>query len=200
MKVFLCLVFVSIVAITYAQQPVQKAVDDNNLSLDARYKEMKSASQTFKDYKVIKETVLDKVWKIATDTIAKTEQQLVQAQTEIDGLKEELSAMRNAISEQEASIKDVVYDSTHISVLGIPFLKSIFILLVAAIIGGLAFLISLVFARMKIANSLVKEKTLIADSIAHEFEEFKKRSMEKHTKLSRELQNERNKWQEYRKM
>jgi Skp family chaperone for outer membrane proteins len=85
-------------------------------------------------------------------------------------------------------------------VLGIPFLKSIFILLVAAIIAGLAFLISLVFARMKIANSLVKEKTLIADSIAHEFEEFKKRSMEKHTKLSRELQNERNKWQEYRKM
>lgn len=200
MKVSLCLVFVSIVAMTYAQQPAQKAVDDKNLSLDARYKEMKSASQTFKDYKVIKETVLDKVWKIATDTIAKTEQQLVQAQTDIDSLKEELSTMRNAMSEQEASIKDVVYDSTHISVLGIPFLKSIFILLVAAIIGGLAFLISLVFARMKIANSLVKEKTLIADSIAHEFEEFKKRSMEKHTKLSRELQNERNKWQEYRKM
>jgi hypothetical protein len=185
---------------TYAQQPVQKAVDDKNLSLDARYKEMKSASQTFKDYKVIKETVLDKVWKIATDTIAKTEQQLVQAQTEIDSLKEEVSAMRKSMSDQEASIKDVVYDSTHISLLGIPFLKSIFILLVAAIIVGLAFLISLVFARMKIANSLVKEKTLIADSIAHEFEEFKKRSMEKHTKLSRELQNERNKWQEYRKM
>jgi uncharacterized protein HemX len=200
MKVFLCLWLVSIVGVINAQQPAQKVVEDKNLTLEARYKEMKSTSQTFKDYKVIKETVLDNVWKITADSIKETEQKLANANKEIEGLKEQLSTIRKSMETQEASIKDVVYDSTHISVLGVPFAKSLFILLVAAIIGGLGFLLSLAFARVKIANSLVKEKTLIADSIAHEFEDFKKRSMEKHTKLSRELQNERNKWQEHRKL
>jgi hypothetical protein len=200
MKVFLCLFLVSIVGATYAQQPVQKAVEDVNLTLEGRYKEMKSASQTYKDYKVIKETVLDKVWKITTDSIKRKEQQLAEAKNEIDGLQEQLRTSRKSMADQEASIKDIVYDSTHITVLGIPFAKSLFILLTAAIVGGLGFLLSMAFARVKIANSLVKEKTLIADSIAHEFEDFKKKSMEKYTKLSRELQNERNKWQEHRKL
>jgi Skp family chaperone for outer membrane proteins len=85
-------------------------------------------------------------------------------------------------------------------VLGIPFTKGFFILFVAAVIGALAIVLSIAFARVKIASSLVKEKTLIADSTVLEFDDFKKKAMEKQTKLSRELQNERNKWQEYRKL
>jgi hypothetical protein len=181
-------------------QPAQKAVEDKNLNLDERYKEMKSTSQTFKDYKVIKEVVLDKVWKITADSIAKKEGQLADAEKEIAALKDELTAVRNSMKAQETSMEEVIYDSTHISVLGVPFSKTVFILLSAAVIGGLVFVLSIAFARVKIANSLVKEKTLIADSMTHEFEDFKKKSMEKQTKLSRELQNERNKWQEYRKL
>jgi len=200
MKVFLCFFLVSIVGVIYAQQPAQKVIEDKSLTLEARYKEMKAASQTFKDYKVIKETVLDKVWKITADSIKEKEKQLAEAKKEIDDLNEQLNTTRKSMEARESSIQEVVYDSTHISVLGIPFTKGFFILLTAAIVGGLGFLLSLTFARVKIANSLVKEKTLIADSITHEFEDFKKKSMEKQTKLSRELQNERNKWQEYRKL
>jgi hypothetical protein len=181
-------------------QPALKAVEDKNLNLQERFQEMKEGSQTFKDYKVVKESVLDKVWVITGDTIKKKEQQLAEAKTQIASLHEELKSTRNAMEAQQASIKDVLYDSTHISVLGIPFPKGVFLVLAAAIIGGLAFTLSLFLARMKMLNGHVKEKALIADSISHEFEEFKKKAMEKQTKLSRELQNERNKWQDYRKV
>jgi len=193
--------FLSIVTCSLAySQPAQKAVEDKSLNLEERYKEMKSASQTFKDYKVIKETVLDKVWQITTDSIQKQEQRLADAKSQITSLQEELKSTRNTMEVQKASIEDIVYDSTHISVLGIPFPKVVFILLAAAIVGVLAFILSIAFARMKMLQGDLKEKALIADSIAHEFEEFKKKSMEKQTKLSRELQNERNKWQDYRKV
>ncbi len=181
-------------------QPAEKVVEDKDLNLEERYKEMKSTSQTFKDYKVIKEIVLDKVWKITADSIAKKEGQLAEAEKEIATLKDELTSVRNSMQAQQTSMEEVVYDSTHISVLGVPFSKAVFILLSAAVVGGLAFVLSIAFARVKIANSLVKEKTLIADAMTHELEDFKKKSMEKQTKLSRELQNERNKWQEYRKL
>jgi len=198
MRVVCSFFFVLMVGISYAQ-PSQVAAEDENLDLQARYKVMKSGSQTFKDYKVIKEAVLDKVWKITTDSIKQKEQQLDEAEKQISTLKEELASIRSSMEAQQASMKEVIYDSTHITVLGIPFAKSLFLVLTTAIIGGLIFVLTISFARVKIANIQVKEKTLIADSIGHEFEDYKKKSMEKQTKLSRELQNERNKWQEFRK-
>jgi chromosome segregation ATPase len=196
-KILLLIIVTSSLAYS---QPALKAVEDKNLNLEERFQEMKEGSQTFKDYKVIKESVLDKVWDVTGDTIKRKEQQLAEAKTQIAGLHEELKSTRNSMEAQQASIKDVIYDSTHISVLGIPFSKGVFLVLAAVIIGGLAFALSLFLARMKMLNGQVKEKALIADSIAHEFEEFKKKAMEKQTKLSRELQNERNKWQDYRKV
>jgi hypothetical protein len=196
-KILLLIIVTSSLAYS---QPASKAVEDKNLNLEERFQEMKEGSQTFKDYKVIKESVLDKVWDITGDTIKSKEQQLSDAKTQIASLHEELKSTRNAMEAQQASIKDVIYDSTHISVLGIPFPKGVFLVLAAAMIGGLAFVLSLFLARMKMLNGQVKEKALIADSISHEFEEFKKKAMEKQTKLSRELQNERNKWQDYRKV
>ena len=121
------------------------------------------------------------------------------ARLRLEMAREELETARNTMQEQQASINDVVYDSTHISVLGIPFSKGFFLLFVVAIVGSLLFVLSIFYGRMKMLNALVKEKALISDSIAHELEDFKKKAMEKQTKLSRELQNERNKWVEARK-
>ncbi len=198
MRTILLLVIVSC-SLAYSQ-PAQKAVEDKNLNLTQRFQEMKAGSQTFKEYKVIKESVLDKVWSITNDSIKRKEQQLAEAKNQITTLQGELEATRNSMQVQQASIQDAIYDSTHISVLGIAFSKGFFIFLTAAIIGGLAFIMSISFGRVKILNSLVKEKALISDSITHEFEDFKKKAMERQTKLSRELQNERNKWQDYRKI
>jgi len=199
MRTILLLILLVSSALVYSQT-TQKPVEDKALNLTQRFQEMKAAAQTFKDYKVIKESTLDKVWSITTDSIKKKDQQLAEAKSEITTLRQELETTHNSMKVQQASIQDVVYDSTHITVLGIPFSKALFILLTAVVIGGLAFVISISFGRVKILNSLVKEKTLIVDSITNEFEEFKKKAMEKQTKLSRELQNERNKWQDYRKI
>jgi hypothetical protein len=180
-------------------QPASKAVEDKNLNLDERFRDMKAESQTFKDYKVIKESLLDRVWKITSDSIKRKEQEIAEIKNQIAKLQEELESTRNSMQVQQASMNDIIYDSTHISVMGIPFSKGLFLLLTAAVVGTLVFVLSVFFGRMKILNGLVKEKVLIADSIAHELEDFKKKSMEKQTKLSRELQNERNKWMEARK-
>jgi hypothetical protein len=47
-------------------------------------------------------------------------------------------------------------------------------------------------------NHEVKEKTESFDRITHELEEYKHNALEKQVKLSRELQNERNRIQEMR--
>jgi hypothetical protein len=199
MRSILFILFVCSVG-TLLSQTLPKAIDDKTMSLQERYQELKSGSQTFKDYKVIKETVLDYEWGITMDSVRAQGLQLAQTKKQIEDLKGELVSIRNSMEVQQASIKEVVYDSTHISVLGIPFSKSVFILLVAAVVAALALAVSVCYARTKMLNRLVKEKAVIADSISLEFEDFKKKAMDKQTKLSRELQNERNKWQDYRKV
>jgi hypothetical protein len=198
MRITLLLLNIISCSLAWAQ-PAVKPVENKNLTLQERYLEMKAGSQTFKDYKVIKELALDNVWKVTADSIQKRKQELAATRSQLTGLQQELATVRDSVKTQQASMNDIVYDSTHISVLGIPFTKGFFLLLTVAVIGGLAVALSVVMGRMKLMNGMVKEKALIADAIANEFEEFKKKAMEKQTKLSRELQNERNKWMESRK-
>lgn len=180
-------------------QPALKAIEDKELPLDKRYVLMKDGSQTYQNYKVIKENILDGFWKMTSDSLTDQKQKLATANAEIVAMKTRVKLAMDSINIQKASMAEVIYDSTHITVLGIPFSKAVFLIAVASLVGALAFFLFGLLGRMKMLNSLVKEKALIATSITNEFEEFKKRAMEKQTKLSRELQNERNKIFESRK-
>jgi hypothetical protein len=48
---------------------------------------------------------------------------------------------------------------------------------------------------MKVQSKILSERNLAVNSLTHEFDEYKHRAMDKQTKLSRELQDERNKLQ-----
>jgi VIT1/CCC1 family predicted Fe2+/Mn2+ transporter len=176
-----------------------KAIEDKELGLQERYQVMKAGSQTYESYKVIRENILDGFWKITLDSVKDIKKTLAASNAEITSLKIEIQSLKDSLKTQQASVEDILFDSTHINVLGIPFSKSVFIVIVASIIGALIFLVATVFARMKYLNSLANEKALIATSITNEFEEYKKKALDKQTKLSRELQNERNRIFESRK-
>jgi hypothetical protein len=158
-----------------------------------RYLLMKSNSQTFQDYKVIKETILDGVWKIAMDSLAKRESNLSTAQARIKSLENDLTIVRSDLKSKEESMSDVVFASTHINVMGKSFAKSLFLGITALTVAGLVLIIVLLFIRMKAMQFYVNENKVIVASITHEMEEFKRNALEKEIKLSRELQTERNK-------
>ena len=194
-KVSVLLLFISG---SLVAQPAAKAIEDRDLNLKERYQVMKSGSQTYEDYKVIKEVILDGFWKITIDSISKQQAMIKAANGEIAALKNEVLAIQNDLKAQQASVEGITFESNHISVLGIPFGKGTFIFLAAAVIAGLALTLFVMLGRMRILNSGMKEKTLIAHTLTQEFEEYKRKALEKQTKLSRELQNERNKSVEQR--
>lgn len=173
-------------------QPAVKAVEDKDLNLKDRFQVMKTGSQTYEDYKVIKEYILDGFWKITMDSVNKQQASINDLYKRISTLEGELVASQNSNKEQQASVEGIVYDSKHISVIGIPFGKGAFLILAAIIVGGLVVMLVIIMGRMKIARGTMKEKELIAHTLTQEFEEYKKKALERQTKLSRELQNERN--------
>lgn len=191
----LFLICVFAVAGSFAQTAAD-ALKTDNQTLRERYLLMKTKSQNYQDYKVIKENILDGMWKIVLDSVTAKQAAIRQAQTEIQQLQAELNKNIEALKSKEESMQDIVYASTHIKVLGINFDKGFFAGMVGVILllAGLA--IAAIVYSMKVMRRNLAEKVDLANSISAEYEDYKRKAMEKQTKLSRELQNERNKLQE----
>ncbi len=187
---FLCLMASQL---CFSQKAAEALQED--LSLRERYGVMKSKSQTYGEYKVIKETVLDGVWKIFRDSVAVKEESLRVANGNVRDLQAQLDQVNATLKEKELSMAAILHDSTHISVFGIEFGKGTFITVVTICIVGLLVFLGLMIGRMKLQSHALSERNLAVSALTSEFDEYKQRAMDKQTKLSRELQDERNKLQ-----
>jgi hypothetical protein len=179
-------------------QKSAEALEKNESTLQERYNIMKDKSETFSDYKVIRTYVLDGVWKITMDSLRAQRAALNEAHSAISRLENELTSANVTMKNKDAAVEGMKYDSTHISVFGIDILKSVFISAMGIIILGLLVLLGLLLARVKWVQSSMRERVENADALSHEFEEYKRNALDKQMKLSRELQDERNKLQDLR--
>jgi len=154
---------------------------------------MKSKSQTYGEYKVVKEVDLDGAWKTMGDSIQAGKVLIANSNKTIAALQAQVDSLRAFVQQKEASVQEVMYDGTHISVLGIDFGKSFFKVLVFILLALLTAGMITAVGRMKFMHRSLVAKTELADETAQEFAEYKRRAMEKQTKLARELQTELNK-------
>lgn len=187
-----------IFTITVANGQQESAALEGEYPLNERFQVLKSKSQNYREYKVIRENVLDGFWKIVRDSVATKQAAISSRDKSIQDLKKELAETQATLKEKEASMQEIVHDSTHINVLGINFSKSVFITTVGLIFGALILVALLMSGRLKLIQSSLKERADAFNSLSAEFEEYKRKAMEKQTKLSRELQTERNRLSENR--
>jgi hypothetical protein len=184
------------VSVSHAQQEADAL--EGKFPLNERFQLLKTKSQNYKEYKVIKENVLDSFWKIVRDSVASKEAALAARDQSIKQLNVALAETQANLKKKEESMAEIVHDSTHINVLGINFSKSVFITTVAVIVIILVLMVVLITGRLKLVHMSMKERADAFTSLSNEFEEYKRKAMEKQTKLSRELQTERNRLSESR--
>jgi len=103
-----------------------------------------------------------------------------------------------AMKQKEATIAPTEHAASHINFAGIEFNKTAFTGLVIAIVAALVLMLLLILGRLKMVNNDVKEKKEAFERVTLELEDYKHKALEKQSKLSRELQNERNRAQETR--
>lgn len=167
-------------------------------TLTGTFTGIKEKAQTFKDYKVIKEVTLDAFWKSVEDSLKKQRQVLAAANQEIGSLKNQITQLNVTMQQKEASVAEIIFDSEHIAVLGIPFHKALFISIFFIAVAALAALLVASITRSQLLSRSLKDKAEGLLILSSEYEEYKHRAVDKQMKLSRELQNERNKLAEIR--
>jgi hypothetical protein len=191
----LLMMLVLVVGSTFAQT-AEDALRNDQQTLRERYLVMKMKSQNYQEYKVIKENILDGWWKIVADSMSAKQAAIKKSQAEVNNLQADLNKNIETLKSKETSMQDIVYASTHIRVLGIDFDKGFFAGLCGAILIVAALVLAGVLYSMKVLKKNLSEKEELASAISSEYEEYKRKAMDKQTKLSRELQNERNRLQE----
>jgi hypothetical protein len=196
MKRLIVITFLMIATVSGWAQTANDALTTGNQTLRERYLLLKSKSQNYQEYKVIKETVLDGVWKIVLDSMQAKQAAIRQSNAKVNELQAELNKNIDALKAKESSMQEVVHASTHINVLGIDFDKGFFAGMVGVIVLILGLTIAVIVYTLKMLRKNLTEKVDLANAISAEYEDYKRKAMDKQTKLSRELQNERNKLQE----
>jgi len=176
----------------------QSIIAQENLSeqpntVENQFNKLYKKSNNYQIYKVIKKneylrlqkSILDSIKAIKTDAAAKqvkiNEQQksITELQTKIDTLNTDLTT---SISKEDA-----------ISFVGIPLDKATYNTIVwgiiFALLAGLAFFIY----KFNNSNVITKETKTLLTETEEEFEQYKRKSIEKEQKLRRQLQDEINK-------
>jgi hypothetical protein len=188
----LLMLCVPLFCVTFVNAQSREALEGEH-NLRDRFEIMKEKAESYNDYKVIKNDVLNGVWKISMDSIAKVRGDLRAANSTITTLNNEIKASADKVKAAETSMAESAYERTHMTVFGIHVAKGVFVTTSLVIIAALIIALITVFSTFNVLRRSNREKELTIHGIMSEFDAFRKKALEKEVKISRELQSERNK-------
>jgi len=167
-------------------------------SINGQYKLLLSKSRTLDGYKMINPYRLNTFWKSVQDTLTTSKRQLSNAKKEISGYKSEIRNLKQHISGTENSLASSNAKINEISLLGISFTKGNYNLIVWGLI--LILTLALVIVILRSARNIheARYRSTLYEEISQEYQAYKVKANEKEKKLARELQDERNKLEEFR--
>jgi hypothetical protein len=185
----LCLSLCSVMMVS--AQSREALEGDHNLK--DRFEIMKDKAESYNDYKVIKNSILDGVWKISMDSIAKLKNDLHTANATIGKLNGEIKGASDKVTAAETAMEASNYERTHMTVFGMHIAKGVFVTTSLVIVVALVIALLTVLSTFNVLRRSNREKELTIHGIMSEFDAFRKKALEKEVKISRELQSERNK-------
>jgi hypothetical protein len=188
----LMLLCVSLFSVTALIAQSHEALE-GDFNLKERFEVMKDKAESYNDYKVIRTTILDGVWKINMDSLAKAKNDLRTANSTIAKLNGEIKASADKVKAAETAMAESAYERTHMTVFGMAVAKGAFVTTSLIIIAALIIALLAVFSTFNVLRRSNREKELTIHGIMSEFDAFRKKALEKEVKISRELQSERNK-------
>lgn len=159
-----------------------------NGTIEEQFDVLIKNSFPYENFKNIRDN-LPRFRKNTLDSLHALQNQITEQKTTTENQKETIDSLQISLSE----IKETISQSDNISFLGMSIEKGTYNLIVWSIIIVLAILLSFFIQRYKSNFRIAKESKDAADEIREEFDQHRKKAMEREQKLKRDLQDELNK-------
>lgn len=177
-----------------AQNTVEAPADNSiNGQFETIIRKSTNYRQGGKRYEVVRLLELEALKKNILDTISVANSNIAELQATISEQVSSLSSLNTKLDETSITLKQVTEDKDSMSFFGSMISKGTYSLIVWSIILGLLTFLLLFIYKFKNSNTLTKQAKLNLADVESEFEEHRRRALEREQKISRKLQDEINK-------
>ncbi|BDD05018.1 hypothetical protein [Aureibacter tunicatorum] len=171
----------------------------NDDKLANQFMELKKSSNSWKGFKIIDEPKLNAFWNVVSDSLAEKQSEISLLKEEIIKRDQSLVSTQDTLSLTRNALSESQFKEDHISFIGIDFSKSNYKFINISVILILIVLLAVMFVTGKVNVKNAKDAKKSFDDLQLEMEEYKKRVLERETKLRRELTTEMNKVEDLKK-
>jgi len=175
-----------------------RSIANTDFSLRGQYQSLLSKSKTYYGFKLINPGRLSAFYKSVTDSVRKERAGSKASQARIREQAKTIDTLNSLIKTNEGALASSNQKLDDITFLGVSFSKSTYNTIVWSIIIVLA--LGLIFVISRSAKNIheAKYRTELYEEVSREYQTYKTKSNEKEKKLARELQDERNKLEDYK--
>jgi len=192
MKTHLLLAIALFFIISNVQSQTTKQFIDSG-SVNNQFENLIKNSNKYQDYKVVKLNWLLKLKSNINDSILASKEEILNATNTINNQKQKIDSLNTSFSTTKNEIATLKTQITTISFLGIDFEKGLFKTIVLSIIGGLVLFLLFFISKFKQSISITKQTKSNLKEVEDEYEEHRKKALEREQKVMRRLQDELNK-------
>lgn len=167
-------------------------IDQPN-TVENQFKKLYKNSNNYQIYKVIKKNEFLSLQKNILDSVKVIKKDAASKQLKINEQLKSITSLQTKIDTLNNNLSVSIEKEDAISFIGIPLKKGTYNTILWSIIGVLLIGLAFFIYRFNNSNAVTKEtKDLLVD-VEHEFEQYKRNSIDKEQKLRRQLQDEINK-------
>lgn len=189
-SIFFILVFVLGNAQTASKDSLPASINGN---LNQQFDYVFQKSNSFQEYKVIKKEYFALLKRNSTDSVNRFKKELEQLKGNFLAYDKNLQSLKDTLATTKSTLKEVKNAQNSMNFLGISVAKSSYSMIMWAIVLVLLFLALFILFRYKSAKTITNESLRNFEKLEDDFEDFKRKSLEKEQKLGRQLQDEINK-------
>ena len=188
-NLWFCIVLIALYPLSPTLSQSEQSEDKN---LNDQFREIRDNAETYNEYRVIKGSQLNTFWKSVQDTLQAYRSGLENRAAVVHELNVKLQELQSQMSNAEQLLTTAVERENTIAFLGREVRKDFYNL----IMWILVFLLGATAVAMSVRSHRHGNEAMEAVDNLHqleaEFEELRRKSQEKQTRLARELQTERN--------
>jgi uncharacterized protein HemX len=165
-----------------------------NSQFDYLYQKSGNYQADGKRYEVVRTINLDKLRQNVTDTLKAANKKAAELQGIINNQEASISSLNQKLEETSKSLLSVTEEKDSISLLGIQVSKATYNVTLWTVILALLFLLFLFIFKFRQSNVLTQEAKANLSELESEYEDHRRRALEREQRISRQLQDEINKY------
>lgn len=175
-----------------AQNNIESPIEKDT-SIKGQFEELLNSSNNYKEFKVIKRSRFLNLKKNTLDSLKTVEVKLNETQSEISKLKEQVSNTNTSLNATNEKLVAATNEIDSISFLGQQITKQSFKSITGGIFLALLALLGFFIFKFKKSNVVTKNALTSLNEVEKEFEDHRRRALEREQVVMRKLQDEINK-------